>query len=123
MRTLPEKPHCLVFILSLVGMMVWLAPPLGAFHAPGDPDAGKNIFMESCQHCHGALGKGNGPLAQSFSPPPKDLTSNSTQSLTDDELRKVMIEGRKGTAMAGFGGDLKDAQLIDLVAFIRSLIR
>lgn len=113
--------HGVLFFLVL--LMMSATADLFALHASGNPEAGKAIFLESCQHCHGPLGKGNGQMAEYLNPPPKDLTSESTRSMTDDEIRKVIIEGRKGTAMAGFENTFKDAQLIDLIAFIRSLSR
>ena len=110
-----------VFSLSL-GLMVMTQPrDLRAFHAAGDPHAGETIFLESCQHCHGPKGKGDGQMAEYLDPPPKNLTSESTQSKTDDELRKVIIEGRPGTAMAGVEDSLEDTELIHLIAYIRTL--
>lgn len=106
---------------ALLGVL--LAHPAASFgrQAAGDPEAGRGIFLQSCQHCHGRNGRGDGELAQHLTPPPADLSSPATQAKTDDELRKVIIEGRKGTAMAGFEDAFGDAQLVDLVAFIRSL--
>lgn len=110
-----------VFILFLFAMVLGVVPDLLAIHAPGNPEAGKDIFMESCQHCHGPSARGDGQMAEYLDPRPKDLTSASTRSMTDDQIRKVIIVGRKGTAMAGFEDAFEDAQLIDLVAYIRSL--
>lgn len=111
------------FLFFLVLLIMSATSDLFAIHASGNPEAGKTIFMESCQHCHGPLGRGNGEMAEYLDPPPKDLTSESTRSMSDNEIRKVIIEGRKGTAMAGFEDAFEDIQLIDLVAFIRSLSR
>lgn len=110
------------FLFFLV-LLMSATSDLFAIHASGNPEDGEAIFLESCQHCHGPLGRGNGQMAEYLDPPPKDLTSESTRSMTDDEIREVIIEGRKGTAMAGFEDSFQDAQLIDLVAFIRSLKR
>ena len=89
-------------------------------HAGGNPKAGERIFLENCQHCHGPKGKGNGELAEYLDPPPGDLTSFPTQSRTDDELRAIILEGRPGTKMRGFE-IFEDHEIIDLLAFIRSL--
>lgn len=109
------------FFFFLLLLMMRATSDLFAIHASGNPEAGKAIFLENCQHCHGPTGRGNGQMAEYLKPPPKDLTSESTRSMSDDQIRKVIIEGRKGTAMAGFEGAFKDSQLIDLIAFIRSL--
>lgn len=106
---------------ALLGVLLVHPGPSFGRHAVGNPNAGRDIFLESCQHCHGPSGRGNGQMAEYLTPRPADLGSPATQAKTDEELRKVIIEGRKGTAMAGFEGAFEDAQLIDLVAFIRSL--
>lgn len=112
---------CLSCALVLGGIVLLQSKPSFARHASGDASAGRDIFRESCQHCHGPNGRGDGQMAEYLTPPPADLSSSATQARTDDELRKVIIEGRKGTAMDGFDGAFEDPQLIDLVAFIRSL--
>jgi len=39
-----------------------------------DADVGKSEFQSSCASCHGADGKGNGPLREQLKVPPSDLT-------------------------------------------------
>ena len=40
---------------------------------------------------------------------------------TDAQLRKIIMEGRSGTAMTGYAASLNEAQIADLLAYIRSL--
>ncbi|GAB3537289.1 cytochrome c [Noviherbaspirillum agri] len=40
----------------------------------GKPDAGQIEFRTSCASCHGAQGKGDGPIATQLKTPPTDLT-------------------------------------------------
>jgi mono/diheme cytochrome c family protein len=89
----------------------------------GNPEAGKKIYLESCQSCHGPTGKGDSDMAAYLTPPPADLTSKKTQTKTDGELRKVILEGRPGTAMSSYDGAFEEVQLSDLIAYIRSLKR
>ena len=103
---------------------VWLL--LGIFmgnvmvgHAGENTKAGQELFLENCQHCHGAQGKGNGEMAEYLDPPPGDLTSARTQSRTVEELRTIIMEGRPGTKMTGYEF-FEDDEIINLVAFIRS---
>jgi mono/diheme cytochrome c family protein len=88
-------------------------------HAGENTKAGQELFLEHCQHCHGAQGKGNGELAEYLDPPPADLTSIHTQSRTDEELRTIIMEGRPGTKMTGYE-IFEDDEIMNLVAFIRS---
>ena len=39
-----------------------------------DADVGKSEYQSSCASCHGADGKGNGPLREQLKVPPSDLT-------------------------------------------------
>ncbi|GKS60135.1 hypothetical protein YTPLAS18_36620 [Nitrospira sp.] len=93
----------------------------GAFAEAGHADKGRSIFMESCQHCHGAKGDGQSELAAYLTPPPANLLNTATQSKTDEQLRTIILEGRTGTAMAGFEGALDDTGVADVIAYIRSL--
>jgi len=87
----------------------------------GDPEKGKDLFRESCQHCHGFNGKGDGEMASYLTPPPSNLASETTQAKSEKELKDVIMKGREGTAMAGFEGALEESQLSDLLAYLRSL--
>lgn len=87
----------------------------------GDSEKGKTIFQESCQHCHGFTGKGDGEMAEYLDPRPSNLASQATQAKADRELKDTILKGKEGTAMAGFEGALEEPQLIDLLAYLRSL--
>lgn len=87
----------------------------------GDPEKGKDLFRESCQHCHGYTGKGDGEMASYLTPPPSNLASKTTQAKSSKELKDVILKGREGTAMVGLEGALEESQLIDLLAYLRSL--
>ncbi|MDO9116791.1 MAG: cytochrome c [Nitrospira sp.] len=89
--------------------------------AKGNAEAGKKIYLESCQSCHGPTGKGDSDMAAYLTPPPANLTAKGTQSKTDAQLRKTILEGRPGTAMSSFDGAFEEAQIADLLAYIRSL--
>ncbi|MDR4471334.1 MAG: hypothetical protein MRJ92_01370 [Nitrospira sp.] len=57
-------------------------------------------------------------MAAYLSPPPANLTAKATQSKTDVQLRRVILEERPGTAMTGYEGAFEEAQLADLIAYI-----
>lgn len=70
--------------------------------------------------CHGASGKGNGPLAASLNPKPVDLTVHARLH-TEGELFWWVTNGIPGTAMPKWEPQLNDLQRWEVVAFIRTL--
>jgi len=92
-----------------------------AASSQGNSESGRKIYLESCQSCHGSTGKGDSDVAAYLTPPPSNLTAKATQTKTDADLRKIILEGRPGTAMASFDGAFDEAQLSDLIAYIRSI--
>lgn len=101
-------------VMSLmVGSMVFAA----------DVANGKALYDKKCQLCHGPQGKGDGPTSKMLKPPPADLTSPASKKKSDDELLQVIESGRPGTPMAGWKGTLSHEQMLDLLAYLRSLGR
>lgn len=110
--------------LEWIGAMIMLSllwPGTAIAAGNGDSEKGKDLFRESCQHCHGFTGKGDGEMADYLEPRPSNLASQTTQAKSDKELKDVILKGRVGTAMAGFEGALEEFQLNDLIAYLRSL--
>jgi len=110
---------------SLVVMLtVTLFPGLAL--AQGNADKGKALYAQQCVSCHGASGKGDGPAAVALNPKPRNLTdktymaTRSDQSLFDVTKKGGAAVG-KSPLMPGFGAALKDENIQDIVAFLRSL--
>lgn len=89
--------------------------------------AGQALFAANCAACHGPAGEGVQGLG-------KDMTDSPfMDGLTDEELAAFLAEGRSptdplnttGILMPPKGGNpaLTDAQLMDIVAFLRSIHR
>ena len=55
-------------------MTAGLAAAMASAAQAQDVDVGKSEFQSSCASCHGADGKGNGPLREQLKVPPPDLT-------------------------------------------------
>ena len=87
----------------------------------GNIEKGKTLYRQSCGHCHGLDGKGDGELGGYTNPPPANLTSQKTQSKSDAELKAVIMNGRPGTSMVGFKDAIVEEQFNDLFAYLRSL--
>jgi mono/diheme cytochrome c family protein len=74
--------------------------------APQHPDGG-TLLRTYCGSCHGAGGKGDGPLAQELRVRPPDLTQIAKQNggtFPADKVRQI-IDGRKPLVGHG-GGDM-----------------
>ena len=109
------------------GFILWVGVVIGIMMAglavaeAADIEKGKALYRQSCGHCHGLDGKGDGEVGGYLNPPTANLASEQTQSQSDADLKAVIMNGRSGTAMVGFEGALEDTDLIDLIAYVRSL--
>jgi mono/diheme cytochrome c family protein len=77
----------------------------------GDPAVGQPLYAEKCAPCHGQ--KGEGGVGKALNP------SEFVEGQTNADLVKFILTGRPGTAMAGFKGRLTEAEIADIVAFLR----
>jgi high-affinity iron transporter len=117
------------FVLAvalMLGLTVW---PV-VVSAAGDPAAGAKIFADRCARCHGQAGKGDGPDLAKLHPTssPVDWTRSVVmKKWSDEEILAIITKGGKAVdsspIMPPFGGKLSDAQIQDLLAFIRSLAK
>jgi len=68
---------------------------------------GAEVYQANCAGCHGAVGRGDGPMAAGLTPPPANLADGT--ALRDasplDYFRRISI-GTVGTAMPAFEGRL-----------------
>ena len=92
----------------------------------GDADEGAILYGQFCALCHGTGGKGDGPGAAAINPKPADHTDSAYMgSLSDQHLYTVIQKGGaavgKSAMMTPWGGVLTDAQVRDLVSFLRRL--
>ena len=97
-----------------------------------DPAAGKALFEANCASCHGVSGKGDGPVGVALIPPPRDFTvgefkfdanGNGTPG-EDEDIVLVIQKGAMaygGSALMAPWPTLSDDQVVDVVAYIRSL--
>ena len=71
---------------------------------------GPTLYSSQCARCHGGDGQGGtGPAINA-----------DGRELTTAEIRLVISEGRRGTAMPAFRG-LSDLQVDNLVAYVEGL--
>ncbi len=76
------------------------------------------LYRASCGGCHGVDGRGNGPSLPAGIVAP-DMTLAAVQGRSDEELARVIREGRG--VMPGFGSQLNDRGIEALVTHVRTL--
>jgi len=121
-------------LITTMMMIAAFAIPSVSFAA--DVEAGNAKFQALCVSCHGPTGKGDGPtgkaLAAAGQPAPRDFsvgefkfdTDKDGTAGSDTDLKNVITKGALvygGSAMMAPVQGLSDADLDNLVAFIRSL--
>ncbi len=81
----------------------------------------RQSYTSNCVQCHGAAGKGDGPMAGMLKETPADLTNSQLLSkLTDGEIFWLVTKG-KGAVMPSFEPKLKEDERWELVYFLRDL--
>ena len=103
-------------------------PAAPAATGPGNAAAGAPLYATFCASCHGPKGNGDGPVSAGLNPKPaKHSDTAYMKTLSDEHVFKVIKEGGqavgKSPMMTPWGGTLSDAQIRDLVAFVRSLAK
>jgi mono/diheme cytochrome c family protein len=93
------------FIVALV------VPPMASAQSAAD------LYKSKCQACHGPGGNPSDAMAKSMGLKP--LGGADVQGMSDADLTNAITNG-KGK-MKGFKGTLTDAQIKDLVGYVRSL--
>ena len=111
-RTTVRKRIARLFTLGLAGVAIGFGLP--ALHADE-----KALFNLHCAPCHGKDGKARTPIAKKLGV--KDLTESK---LTDAEIEKQIIEGRKndrGTqTMPPFKDKLTSDQIKSVISVVKS---
>jgi len=77
--------------------------------------SGAALYQRECAPCHGAAGKGDGPEAKSFAPPPRDLQADFLDRYPENQHVKRMRHARlllltiDGDVVAQRGKHMADA--------------
>jgi cytochrome c6 len=100
----------LIKFLPAVAILFLLATPARA-------QEGASLFKAKCAPCHGPDGKGQTSMGKALKA--RDLGSADVQKETDAQMTEI-IENGKGK-MPGYKGKLTDAQIKELVKYIRTL--
>jgi cytochrome c6 len=97
-------------LAALCWLSLALGAPAGA--AAGDVLAGADLYRRHCANCHGPDGRPVLPTAPDFSRP--------TALLKPDLTLLATIRSGRG-AMPAYTGQLRDREILDIVAHLRTL--
>jgi mono/diheme cytochrome c family protein len=105
--------------LGLASFLLLLAPPASAASA-------RDNYKKHCTSCHGSDGRSQTRLGRKSGA--KDLSDKvALAKLSDDDVFKTIKFGRKNDKgeekMEPFGDDLADAEITELVAYVRTLAK
>ena len=111
-----------VIVLNLVVFVAFWPPPA----PPPDTSPAQRLYFAHCVTCHGPSGNGSW-RATLFLMRPGDLSDpRRTQALSDEYLFDIIKQGGAPIGKPGmpaFGFYLPDAEIQDLVRFLRALPR
>jgi len=82
-------------------------------------ERGAFVFTNFCVVCHGASGKGDGPVAQHGYPPPPSLLEDHARNLKDGQIFHILSFGQGN--MAPYASALAREDRWKVILYIRSL--
>src|SRR5262245_7196459 len=113
-------PSLIVALLALSGCY-HIAQLQARFAATSAPQ----LYAERCSTCHGPKGRGDGLGGEGLDPKPRDFANRDWQaSISDARIAETIHAGGAAMGLSPYmpaQPDLTEAQLKELVAYIRSL--
>lgn len=86
----------------------------------GDVQAGKALYEDNCQKCHGDKGQGNPKMYKLVGATIVHLGSKQAQDKSDEDIRKTMTDGI-GKMEKIEDPTLTPEQIDNILAFVRTL--
>ncbi|HMN62608.1 MAG TPA: cytochrome c [Anaerolinea sp.] len=87
-------------------------------------DAGKTLYTQNCESCHGPKGLGDGPAGASLDPHPGNL-ENAVKDAGDAYMFWVINEGGaaagRSASMASYKGILTEDEIWKILAYVKTL--
>ena len=113
--------------LPLPGILCILAACAGGTQAPSAGDVSpqdralaQERFENRCSTCHGREGRGDGPMAGSLDPRPRDWTDRAWQDSVDDAwLEDVIAHGGEAVGLSSL---MPPSQNAGNPGFIRAMV-
>jgi mono/diheme cytochrome c family protein len=112
-----KKRMVVLGVLLMVFTNSWLL----AQEMRGSPKNGQTVYEKHCLRCHGSSGDGLGPDANDLVIPPANFQSPKSRAKTDFELLIAISNGVLFSPMHGWRERLKETEMLDVIAYIRTL--
>ena len=117
----------IALLLILFGTLAVLSLTY-AQNAPEASERGKEVYENSCAHCHGIEGRGDGSAAENLLPKPRDFTrglykirsTEAGQLPTDQDLFDIITVGMPGSSMPEWETALSTDDRWQVVAYIKT---
>jgi cytochrome c6 len=115
--------------VNAINKMTWLKASLvyalgigaaGLLSLPGRAqDSAEKVYRGKCVMCHGADGAGATPAGKATKA--RDFCSDEVKKETDEEWTQIIVKGKN--KMPSYDKKLTDAEVKDVVAYIRTLCK
>ncbi len=125
LSALPEPGRAETYLATKA--KVWLvrrnarSVPKAPANNPASVAVGGMMFRGECANCHGIDGRTPTDVGRWMYPRTLDLNSPEVQQWSDAELFWIIKNGIRLSGMPGFGKIHSDAQIWNLVQYVRSL--
>lgn len=112
----------------VIGLLLGAVLLLGTSVTAEAKEKAEDYYKLMCVQCHGSSGTGKGINAPALAVQPRNHTSAKDMStLSDDNVFKAIKEGGiavgKSNQMPPFGGLMTDAEIHELVAYLRGMCK
>lgn len=81
--------------------------------------SGRKLYEINCANCHKDNGSGGEVTIEGRKLNPDNLTSAKIKGFSDDKIIGFMIKGIEDEGMPSFKGKLSEAEMRDIVKFVR----
>ncbi len=90
-----------------------------------DAAKGKEVYSKTCKQCHGPDGKGDQIADKFFQVTIPRLSSDYVQSKSDEEIREIVMKGRRKMEPVRMGQpqarhNLASNEVDDVIAYVRT---
>jgi len=82
-------------------------------------ERGAAVFTSFCQPCHGARGRGDGPVAIRGFPAPPSLLAENALKMKDGQMFHILTYGQKN--MPSYASQISREDRWNVIVFVRSL--